>query len=178
MFKKCIVFLFVTLIIFTQTFTFNVYANNNLMQTTIDEEEIIIDEDEQNNLNLRHVYDYTWHEIERNSEKIDNIFIEYHPGTPSWVKTDGYTINSGQTYSVSTSYEYLDINMNLEFSYSYNVEFTISANSNKYSKLGVYADYEFTTVTYEQRFYGKPTGRTKTKVFKRKKDSTMKVIYK
>jgi len=60
--------------------------------------------------------------------------------TPSWVKTDLYTISRGRNYSSSGSVSYKNLSGNISTSYSSSVQFSMKANELRYSKIGLYAD--------------------------------------
>lgn len=97
--------------------------------------------------------------------KLNHHFVGYHSGTPNWTKASSYTIASGKNYSVGASYPWQGVTLNIGFSYSFSVATTIPADSNKYSRLGVYADYTLTQERYAEYLYGQPTGNTRVSTY-------------
>lgn len=102
------------------------------------------------------------------SARKNNIWVGYHSGTPNWSKASSYTITKNKGYSVSGSYTYSGITVGTGFSYSKSIATTISANSKKYSRLGVCGDFTFTKI--KRQYYnsdygamGKPTYRVTKK---------------
>lgn len=83
-------------------------------------------------------------------------FVNYHAGTPSWVKTSQHTITAGRTYTASGSFSYKGIGFNMSTSYNGSVSSVLSADKNRYSKLGVYVDA--TLKRYETKQYDTRTG--------------------
>ncbi|WP_243292845.1 hypothetical protein [Bacillus sp. FJAT-47783] len=77
------------------------------------------------------------------SVRKNHLWVGYHSGTPNWYKASRYTISKGKSYSTKGSYNYEGFTIDLSFSYSTNVSATIPADSNRYSRLGVWGDFTF-----------------------------------
>ncbi|MEY9865275.1 hypothetical protein ABIE66_000654 [Peribacillus sp. B2I2] len=70
-------------------------------------------------------------------------WVNYHPLTNAWVKASSYTISRGKSYTISGSYSYGGFNVGVSISHNTSVSATISTNSKKYSRLGVWSDITF-----------------------------------
>lgn len=130
------------------------------------------------NTSFRNRYGYTWKTLSEKEKDLYFHFIQYHPGTPSWIKASKYTILGNKKFNVSTSYTWSNTTFNLGFSYSYGVSIDIPADSSRKSRLGVYADYTLKQIEVEQYQYGEPTGVKKTLNFATKNNDEIDPIYK
>lgn len=111
------------------------------------------------------------------SETKSYQWIGYHSLTPNWSKASSYTLTSGGSYSASGSVTSHGYSIGVTVSYTQSASITYSANSSKYSRLGVYADvkvyrykydvYEYGTYSYTYYVNGAtPTTRYITVVYK------------
>ncbi len=93
----------------------------------------------------------------------NKVWVGYHPTTPNWAKASSYTLSKSSKFNISGSYTYEGITVNIGFSYTPSTSITIPANSSKYSRLGVRADYTFKKIKrqyYEDHVaFGKPSYR-------------------
>lgn len=108
---------------------------------------------------LRNTGGEHWKPVVQSSERKNNHFINYHSGTPGWARASSYTLTTNKAFNVSGSYKSKNYSVNIGFSYSKSVATTIPADSSKDSRLGVYGDFTFSYVKYEQYVYGKKTGK-------------------
>ncbi|WP_455616540.1 hypothetical protein [Eisenbergiella sp.] len=96
---------------------------------------------------------------------LNHYFVGYHSGTPNWTKASSYVISQGKNFSIGASYPWQGITLDIGFSYSFSVATTIPANANKYSRLGVYADYTLKQEKYAEYQYGIATGNTRVSTY-------------
>jgi len=111
------------------------------------------------------------------SSKLNHYFVGYHSGTPNWTKASSYTITKGKSFNVSANYPWQGVTLNIGFSYSFSVATTIPANSNKYSRLGVYADYTLKKERYAEYQYGQPTGNTRVSTYSTRTANYIDPVY-
>lgn len=123
-------------------------------------------------------YGYEWKIINQSEKELYFHFIQYHPGTKAWAKANEYTILSGETFKVSTTYTWSKFTFDLGFSYSYSVNTSIPADPSRYSRLGIYADYTLKQYELKQYQYGQPTGETRTLSYATKNNSYIEPKYK
>lgn len=83
------------------------------------------------------------------SQYRDYQWVDYHSGTPYWSTASSYTIQAGKTYTASAPVSFYGTTTTLGVSYSYSVSITIPADPSRYSRLGVYADYEISYSRYD-----------------------------
>lgn len=91
------------------------------------------------------------------TKSLSKKWIGYHSYTKDWHKASGYSLSAGKTYTASGSYNYSGVTIGLSYSRTQSATSTFSANSTKYSKLGVYADVKIKT--YKTTSYDNYTGK-------------------
>lgn len=74
----------------------------------------------------------------------NKLFVGYSNMTPNWVYTKVYNVTAKKTHSVSGTYTFSGVPVNISFSFSSGVTYPISADKNRLSRLGGYADITFT----------------------------------
>lgn len=82
-------------------------------------------------------------------------WIGYHSGTPNWAKASGYSLSKSKGYSASGSYNYSGTTVGVSYTATVTTSFT--ADSSRYSRLGVWGDLLLATYRVDQ--YDKYTGR-------------------
>ncbi len=93
----------------------------------------------------------------------NKVWVGYHSGTPNWTKASSYTVSASTDFNVAGTYTYEGISVNIGFKYTQTVSTIIPANSSRYSRLGVRADYTFKKIKrqyYEDHVaFGQPSYR-------------------
>lgn len=82
------------------------------------------------------------------------VFLGYHPETPAWAYASSYTITDSQTFSTTYTTTYNGFQFTVNTSYNVGVATTIPADSNRFSRMGVYADIKLSRMKCDIYSYG------------------------
>lgn len=146
--KISILILTLILSIFNQ----NIYATSDKIDKNVTTDETI---------SLRAPGDYghyyTHKVISRRRVNTVHRFIGYVSGCDTWAHTDEYVITSKNESSISFTFKYENIEVELNVSLPTGLERHITANPDRLSKLGLFADFDVykEKVLWEEHDHGK-----------------------
>lgn len=90
----------------------------------------------------------------------NQVFMGYHPDTPSWSKATSYSLTSSRSVTFSQGLSSDGLSVSASATLSSGVTTNISANSRRYSRLGFYVDFKL--VKSKVTVYNRETRKTST----------------
>ncbi|MBQ7993762.1 MAG: hypothetical protein IJ252_12120 [Solobacterium sp.] len=82
------------------------------------------------------------------------VFDGYCPLTPYWTKASSYNVSGGLSWNVSYGFQVNSTQFSGSYTHTNSVTVNIQANSEKYSKLGFYADIWYSKQKVDVYEYG------------------------
>ena len=104
-------------------------------------------------------YGHTVREKVISTKKTKHQWVGYNSMTTSWAKASQYVLHKGSGWSVSGSYTYAGFTVSIGFKATNGVDTHIKANPKKYSRLGVWGDFTYKKMQYQDYYYNVKQGK-------------------